>query len=1004
MRFYRSRARHVFHPLPACMVALCCLLPSWSLAAPARTLDQLEHVSWTARDGVPDNITAMAQTTDGWMWFGTSEGLWRFDGLRFTAAKAPAGARFPDQTVYSLQADGAAGLWIGWMFGGVSHLQAGTLRNWSAADGLPPGVIWAFAQDGPRLWAGGIGGLALFDGSRWQRMGPEQGFSARKVDAVFVHADGTLAVFTEQGLFLRAPGAARFAPPLPGPPTRQRPAQYGSGPVWYLEQRGIRALDSLAQYGRADRWVFRQRAAVTGSLLADSRGALWFDDVGTLLRHADPLGADDAPGGGYAPGVEQFGAAQGLSGSIVYHMMEDAQGNVWVVTNGGLNRFRAANAVELRLPTLYRARLLAGADGSVFISDGNQAWQASAGGAMRSLPAASGAMAMATAPDGAIWLATARALRRVTADGARLLADIPYPPDVAPADNIRAIVAARDGALWLVPSGRGVLRHADGAWQRHPALPEGGRKTPIAVLQDSRGRVWIGYEDNQVALVEGDKVTLYGAAQGLTAGKVSVLLEHGGAIWAGGSDGLARLSGARFVALHAFPARALASLAGAVGAPEGIWLNGGAGLVLLPAAALKAGGPLPARVFDDTEGVVGRARPLYNDAIVRATDGSIWVSTKRRVFRLDPATVRPEPVPGAPTLLAVTADGRDYDASAAIALPPNPGRVAFRFASPSTGMAPRIRYRYRLEGYDRAWQHAGHAVDVAYTGLPPGDFRFVVQALNGAGAPGPVSAPLPVHVAATVVQTVWFKLACAGLALLGLWGLVRYRLRLQARRLLAVERTRHAERERIARELHDTLLQSVQGLVLSVSATTERLPASDPLRASLSATLERADTVLAEARDHVQGLRRSVPAAHALPTQLAAALDQACAEHGAPRCSFTHSGAPVALSPDAVRACIGIAMEAVRNACRHAGARHIDVRLRYDAQGLELSVADDGRGIEAGILQMGRAGHWGIAGMRERAAEAGGLLRIDSTVGAGTTVVLTLSRAAAAADGDLDRA
>lgn len=973
------------------MVALCCLLPVWALAAPARTLDQLEHVSWTARDGVPDNITAMAQSTDGWMWLGTSEGLWRFDGLRFTAAKAPGGARFPDQTIYTLQADDAGGLWIGWMFGGVSHLQAGKLRNWSTADGLPPGVIWSLAQDGPRLWAAGIGGLALFDGGRWQRMGPGQGFTARKVDSVFVHADGTVAAFTEQGLFLRAPGATRFAPPLPGPSTRQRPAQYGNGPVWYLEQRGIRALDSLAHYQQTGRWVFRQRAAVTGSMLADSRGALWFDDVGKLLRHADPLNAGDRPGGGYAPGVEQFSVAQGLSGAIVYHMMEDAQGNIWVATNGGLDRFRAANAVELPLPTLYRARLLAGPDGSVLISDGNQAWRLNAGGATRSLPAAAGTMAMATAPDGSVWLATARALRHVTADGARLLAEIPYPPDVAPADNIRAVAAGRDGALWLVASGRGVLRHADGAWQRLPALPEGGRKTPISVLQDSRGWVWIGYENNQVALVEGDKVRLYGAAQGLAAGKVSVLLEHGGAIWAGGSDGLARLSGARFVSLHAFPANALAGLAGGVSAPEGIWLNSGAGLVLLPAAALQAGGPVPARVFDDAEGIAGRARPLYNNAIVRASDGSIWVSTKRRVFRLDPAAVRPEPVPGAPTLLEVTADGRDYDAAAAIALPPNPGRVSFRFASPSTGMAPRIRYRYRLEGYDRAWQHAGHAVDVAYTGLPPGDFRFVVQAVNGAGAPGPASAPLPVHVAATVVQTVWFKLACAALVLLGLWGLYRYRLRLQARRLLAVERTRHAERERIARELHDTLLQSVQGLVLSVSATTERLPASDPLRASLSATLERADTVLAEARDHVQGLRRSVPPAHELPAQLAAALAQVCDEHGAPRCSFTHSGAPMALSADAVRACLGIAIEAVRNACRHADARHIDVRLTYGADGVELTVADDGHGMPADMLQLGRAGHWGIAGMRERAAEAGGLLRIDSTVGAGTTVVLTVS-------------
>lgn len=184
-------------------------------AGPARTLAQLEHVSWTQRDGVPDNINAMAQTTDGWLWIGTPEGLWRFDGLRFTAVTPARGMRFPDQNVYTLQADGAGGLWIGWMFGGVSHYQAGRVSNWGTADGVPPGAMWSIALDGKDVWAAGIAGLARFDGTRWQRMGPAQGFTARKAAAVFVHADGMVAAFTEQGLFLRRRGALRPADSRP---------------------------------------------------------------------------------------------------------------------------------------------------------------------------------------------------------------------------------------------------------------------------------------------------------------------------------------------------------------------------------------------------------------------------------------------------------------------------------------------------------------------------------------------------------------------------------------------------------------------------------------------------------------------------------------------------------------------------------------------------------------------------------------------------------------------
>jgi signal transduction histidine kinase/ligand-binding sensor domain-containing protein len=966
-----------------------CLLTA-GLPATARTLAQLEHVTWTRRDGVPEDIRAMAQTTDGWLWIGTSNGLWRFDGLRFSKAESAGATRFPDKDVYVLRADQAGGLWIGWMFGGVTHYHAGKVRNWTTADGLPPGAIWSFATDGKGIWAAGIAGLAHFDGTRWQRMGPAQGYTAPAAAAVFVHADGTVAAFSDRGLFLRRPGAARFDAPIAGPATRQEPQQRGNGRVWFLEQRGIRALDSLAGYAGTGRWLYRSQDPVSGSMLADSRGALWFDTVEGLQRHPDPLRADVRPDRSLAPGTEPFTVAQGLSGPIVHCMAEDGQGNVWVATNRGLDRFRAASLVSAPLPTVDRIRLQPGSGAGVVASDGNGSWRLHADGSARSVPTSIGALAVATAADGTLWHATASALRHLSADGATLLGQVPYPVDVAPANNVRSIALEREGSVWIVVSGRGVLRYAGGRWQRNAALPEGGHKTPIAVMADSRDRVWIGYEDNQVAIVDGATVTMAGAAQGLVAGRVGLLVEYAGSIWVGGSDGLARWDDRRFVPVRADPPAALTGLVGAAGSPEGLWLNGGAGLVLLPAAALNSGSTVPARVFDSAHGLDGQAATLSNNAIVRAADGRIWLSTGGGAFWLDPAALRPEPVPAAPTMLRVAADGRDYDPTLAIHLPPNPARIAFRFATPATAMAQHIRYRYQLQGYDRTWQQAGRETEVTYTGLPPGDYRFMTQAINGMGVAGPVSAALPVQVPPTAVQTIWFKLACGMLALLALGAFYRYRLRLQARRLLAIEQTRHAERDRIARELHDTLLQSVQGLVLRFQAAVERLPKADPLRVSLTTTLERADAVMAEARDRVQGLRRQAPITAALPQMLAAALSQACEEADAPECDFAHTGTPRPLTPEMDHACLSIAIEAARNACRHAGARHITVRLHYEADTLQLTVADDGRGIDEGTLRTGRAGHWGIAGMRERAVEVGGTLRIRSAAGQGTEVVLLL--------------
>lgn len=977
---YRRFSRRLL----ACLLATSCVLP-----ATARTLAQLEHVAWTKRDGVPDDIMSLAQTSDGWLWIGTSNGLWRFDGLRFSQVESAGATRLPDKAVYTLRADADGGLWIGWMFGGVSHYHAGKVRTWTKADGLPPGAIWSFADDGKGMWAAGIAGLTHFDGTRWQRMGPAQGFTAPAAAAVLVHADGTVAAFSEQGLFLRRPGAARFDAPIAGPTTRQELQQQGNGPVWFLEQRGIRALDSLADYARTDRWLYRLRGPVSGSMLADSHGAMWFDSPGVLLRHADPLRADVRPGRSLAPGTESFTVAQGLSGRVVCCMTEDRQGNVWVATNRGLDRFRAASLVRAPLPTIGRIRLQAGSGAGVIASDGNVTWRFQADDRPRRLRAGVDALALATAADGTLWHATGSSLRHLSADGATLLEQVPYPPDVTPASNVRNIALERNGAVWIVVSGRGVLRYVAGRWERNPALPEGGHKTPIAVMTDAHDRVWIGYEDNQVVIVSGATVTLAGAAHGLSIGPVGVLVEYDGTVWAGG-DGLARWDGTRFVPVRTDPVEALTGLVGAVGGPEGLWLNGAAGLALLPATALKTANVVPARLFDEADGLDEKAPVLSNNTIVRAADGRIWLSTSAGVFWLDPATLRPEPVPAAPTLLRVAADGHDYDPTLAARLPPNPGRVTFRFASPATAMAQHIRYRYQLQGYDRTWLQAGHETEVTYTGLPPGDYRFIAQATNGTGSAGPASAALPVHVPATAVQTIWFKLACGMLTLLALGAFIRYRLRLQARRLLAIERTRDAERDRIARELHDTLLQSVQGLVLRFQAAVERLPSADPLRASLAATLERADAVMAEARDRVQGLRRETPVTSGLPQVLAAALAQACDEADAPPCGVTHTGTPRPLTPQMQHACLSIAIEAARNACRHAGARHVTVRLAYKPDTVELTVSDDGRGIDATTLREGRAGHWGIAGMRERAAEVGGELSIRSAAGQGTEVRLVL--------------
>ena len=976
------------------IVLWCLLLAAQAGAAGLeRTLAQREHTAWTARNGAPERVSAFAQTADGWLWLGTPRGLSRFDGKRFEQVRPAFAQRFPDTDVYALQADPAGGLWIGWRTGGISHLRDGAVRNWSAEDGLPSGSIWGFAQDGAGLWAAGLDGLAWFDGHAWKRIGEKQGFSARKASSVFVSADGTVAVLSEQGLFLREPGAQRFIGPVGKLDARQpflqrRHADGSTGPIFLLEGRGIRIVDRLQDYEKLSHpWIARQRGPVTGSMLVDRAGALWYDDERSLNRIADPARAAALPGQYHAAGAESFGTADGLSGRIIHCIFEDNDGNIWVGTNGGIDRLRATNIVQMKGAIENWASLAPAPGTGVVASEGEGVWRLAHDRAVARLPGRT-ADAMAVGLRGELWIGDASGLTRRSADGLRVLENITLPPKFSPIRTIHALAQGADGSVWMSAVGGGAWRYRDGKWERPTMLPRQGEKTPLSMLADSRGRVWFGYIDNEVVLLDGERTRSFGKEQGLEIGKVALLVEYEGSVLAGGADGLARFDGTRFRPVTAQPTQALGGLSGAAAGPGALWLNGAAGVVRLDAGALSGTAPGQARIFDERDGLRDRTGILDVGTMARAADGRIWMSTAAGVSWLDPAAIAPDPAPYKTSVLHTTVDGKVHDAGPSLVLPPAPGRLSFAFASPALSMPERIRYRYRLEGYDRGWQQAGAATEATYTGLPPGIYRFVAQALNGDGVAGPQSDPLSVQVTPSLTQTGWFRAACVLLGAALLWGLYRYRLHVQARRLLAIERTRQAERERIARELHDTLLQGVQGLIFIFDAAAQSA-AQEPLRARLDAALGRARGLVAEARDLVHDLR----AGDRTDVDLAPSLASLAARIGAEyrrEIGFAVEGEPPHVEGELADTCCRIAEEALRNACRHGAASRVGMVLGHAAGLVTLAVRDDGIGIDSDVARAGKPGHWGLTGMHERAALVGGRLDIMSGAGQGTEVRLVL--------------
>ena len=304
-------------------------------------------------------------------------------------------------------------------------------------------------------------------------------------------------------------------------------------------------------------------------------------------------------------------------------------------------------------------------------------------------------------------------------------------------------------------------------------------------------------------------------------------------------------------------------------------------------------------------------------------------------------------------------------------------------------MPERVRFEYRLDGVDNTWLDAGTRRATSYTNIDPGDYVFRVRAVNEDGVPGEAVATLPLRVLPTLVQTSWFRLACAGaLALLGVL-LYRYRMRYVTRRLTERLQVKTAERERIARTLHDTFLQTVQGLVLRVDAVAATLPPDAGARRQLEDVLDDASLAIGEGRDQLQELRAGD--AHVLEDVLADAIARLRQAHGELAVDVHVDGERRSLLAPVADEIAEIAREALRNAFAHAHAARIRVTLVYARRTLSLCVADDGRGLPEPVRRDGtRSGHWGLVGMRERAERIGARLDIASGPRQGTTVTLTV--------------
>ncbi|WP_177196692.1 sensor histidine kinase [Duganella sp. CF517] len=964
-------------------------------AQPRPSLASLDHTSWTERHGAPLNIVTMAETRDGFLWLGSGRALYRFDGVSFTEATVD-GASFPGTEVYKLVADPGGGLWIGWAIGGISFLKDGKLHNYGTKEGAPSGTIWDFAFDQERgVWAAGLGGVSRFDGHAWRKIGAAEGFTGQRGSTVFVANDGTVAIFSEKGLYTRAKGAQRFSGPLGTTDTGLPPQQRQDGTLYYYNDFGIRRIAGLPRYEKTDfPWLHKKDPSQPGMMLLDRSGMLWFNTAQGLHR----LNPQDA-----GAGMETYTSRDGLTGNGIQAFAEDHEGNIWVATAQGLDRFRKNNVTPLVSPfQLGGARLLSDTDGTVLLgSEAVEAsWvRASPNGDVSSVGPNLSTTAVMRDHQQRVWRGGATAIARFDQRSGRRT-DIGYPPGLMTNGELHQLGEDASGTVWASFVGAGVFRYQNNAWRQEVLLPNAGKNPAVNMVAASDGGMWFGYTDNRLSYLKGNTVTSFTAAQGMTIRKVALLKELGGHLWIGGEGGLMRRSAGAFHRVEAALPHAFDGAVDIVDTAGGYWIHSLAGLVYLShgEAAKSIREPrhqVRLRVFNEQDGLHGFPALLDPDSLALATDGKIWISNMLNSYVIDPATIRADPTPARVHLDQVDADGVARRPGALMQLPANVGRVRIDFTSPAVTSGEQLRFRYKLEGYDAGWTPLAKQRKAEYTSLPPGRYRLMAQAVNRDDVAGPATLLTELEVPPTIVQTAWFKAACALLALALLWYAYHLRLRTRFRELMARENVRQAERDRIARELHDTLLQGVQGMLLQFQSIANAVPADAALRKNMEQALDSAEKVITEGRERVQELRvyQQVSSGFADSIGYAGA---SLAEHHQVPFTLEVKGAARALKPGIDYQWYRIINEAVLNAYKHARASAIEVLITYDAAGLHGCVRDDGTGFECSDAAAHDApGHWGLVGVRERVALLCGGMRIASAPGAGTTVTFSLPAALA---------
>lgn len=957
---------------------------SMSALSPATALSEYIHDRWEAEQGFPGGpVNAIAQTPDGYLWLGTNRGLVRYDGFSFVVIDNTDSSKVPFGPVLGLAVDAQGGLWIRLEGSNLLRYHDGTFQNVLLefrAEERNVITAMCIGEKGDVLLSGFASGVVRRDNGGFVILASRTALP-RVIISMAETRDGKVWLGTrEQGLYYLSDG--RVTPLSKDLEDRKINSLLAIGSeLWIGTDNGLVRSNAkdLIRGGIASELGHAQVTAIT----RDRDSNVWVATSNGLVRINDA-------------GISSSESDEKSPAPAVTALFEDREGSLWVGTTRGIERLRdsafTTYFVSGGLPSDNNGPLYVDAELRTWFgpADGGLYWlkdarvgRVTAGGLRDSV------VYSIDGRKGELWIGQRGGVTLLTENGPSFAAKTFTSKDGLPQDAVYAVHLSRDGAVWAGTLNAGLSRFKDGRFTTYTAANGLASNTVSSITEDSDGTMWFGTPNGLNALSRGQWRT-YTSRDGLPPGNVNCLRpDSTGVLWIGTDNGLAFFRNGTIHTPADVPDSMREQILGIeVDNTDALWIATAKHILRVDRDKLMRQllASSDVREYGAGDGLLS-AQGVKRDRSV-ATDplGRIWFSTNRGLSLVTPTSIKFSSPPALVHVDGISVDGRRLNLREEIRVPAPHQRIMLSYTGLSLTSPARVRYVYRLDGFDKSWTEPTSVREAVYTNLQPGPYRFRVMASNSDGAWNSSEATLQFQIEPGWWQTWWFRLG--SFSIIGLVVLASFKLRMLAltRQMRLRFEERLAERSRIAQELHDTLLQGVISASMQLHVVNEQTPADSPVKPALNRILGLMGRVTEEGRNAVQGLR-----ARRSSLDLGRAFSEIQQEFGGRSevdFQVMVEGQPRPLHSVIRDEIYRIGREALTNAFRHAQAKKIEVELEYATNGLRILVRDSGIGFDSKVLRFGRDGHFGLSGMRERAQRIGGELRVFSRPAAGTEVEL----------------